>query len=402
MAIHIKIPMTIQPPVKIGLASLIENPPRWLEDKRLGLLCNQASILFDGHKFYHAADVIKEVFSNKLRCLFTPQHGLFAEKQDNMVESADGVWNELSVFSLYGTHRQPTTSQLEELDILLVDLQDVGTRVYTFIWTLFLAMEACARHNKAVAILDRPNPIGGDAVEGNLLQSKFRSFVGMDTIPMRHGMTIGELAGMFQAKYFSNLELFIIPMQGWRRYMAFEDTGLPWVMPSPNMPCIETAFVYPGQVLLEATNLSEGRGTTRPFELFGAPYLRCTNVAMHVEKWRLPGFFLREQHFEPTFHKWAGQPCHGFQIHVTDRRSFKPYSTSLALVSLIIQLHRQDFQWKSPPYEYEFEKLPADLIIGNQELRKALEAGADSTELHGLWQKEEEHFKEARRPFLLY
>lgn len=388
--------------VKTGLISLLENPPPWLKAKRLGLLCNQASLLFDGHRFHHAAHLFQKAFPSQLSCLFTPQHGLFAEKQDNMVESEDRVWNGIPVFSLYGAHRQPTAEQLDHLDILLIDLQDVGTRVYTFIWTMFLAMEVCERHGKAIAVLDRPNPIEGEAVEGNRLQLEFRSFVGMDDIPMRHGMTMAELARMFQTRHFPNLELFIIPMQGWRRDMTFDETGLPWVMPSPNMPCIETAFVYPGQVLLEGTNLSEGRGTTRPFEIFGAPYLDCKRIASKVETWRLPGFCLREQHFEPTFHKWAGQHCHGFQIHVTNRRTFKPYLTTLALTALIIQLHKADFEWKYPPYEYEFEKLPADLIIGNQTIRKALERGADPSELENLWQKEEEEFQETRRAFLIY
>lgn len=391
-----------QPPVKTGLQCLLSDLPSWIKGRRLGLLCNQASVLFDNSQFLHAATLLKQTFSKNLCCLFTPQHGLFAEKQDNMVESTDGIWNGLPVFSLYGTHRQPTAQQLEHLDMLIVDLQDVGTRVYTFIWTMFLAMEACERHGKAVAVLDRPNPIGGNAVEGNTLRIEFRSFVGMDNIPMRHGMTIGELARMFQSKSFPNLELFIVPMQGWRRDMTFKDTGLTWVMPSPNMPYLETAFVYPGQVLLEGTNLSEGRGTTRPFEIFGAPYLNCQELLKHVNTWQLPGFCLREQHFEPTFHKWVGQPCHGFQIHVTDLKGFKPYLTSLALVSLIIKLHKTDFQWKSPPYEYEFKKLPADLIIGSQEIRKALESGAAPNELQRLWQEEEECFKEERRSFLLY
>lgn len=388
--------------VKTGLQCLLDTPPSWIRGRRLGLLCNQASILFDGLKFLHSATLLKQAFSDNLRCLFTPQHGLFAEKQDNMVESADGVWNGLPVFSLYSEHRRPTARQLEHIDMLVVDMQDVGTRVYTFIWTLFLAMEACERHGKTMVVLDRPNPIGGDAVEGNALQWEFRSFVGMDNIPMRHGMTIAELARLFQSRHFPNLELFIVPMQGWKREMTFEDTGLAWVMPSPNMPSLETAFVYPGQVLLEGTNISEGRGTTRPFEIFGAPYLNCAGLLKQVNTWGLPGFCLREQHFEPTFHKWAGQPCHGFQIHVTDRRSFTPYLTSLSMVSLIIQLHKTDFQWKSPPYEYEFQKLPADLILGNQTVRLALEAGAGPAELKTLWQNEEDCFKEARMPFLLY
>jgi len=359
-------------------------------------------VLFDGVHFLHAASLLQEAFSQGLRCLFTPQHGLFAEKQDNMVESPDGVWNGIRVFSLYGGQRSPTHEQLDQIDVLLVDLQDVGTRVYTFIWTLFLAMEACERCGKAVAVLDRPNPIGGVAVEGNLLQNGLRSFVGLSAIPMRHGMTIAELARLFQAKHFPNLELFIVPMQGWKREMTFEDTGLAWVMPSPNMPTLETAFVYPGQVLLEGTNISEGRGTTRPFEIFGAPYLNCDAVLKRVNKWNLHGFCLREQHFEPTFHKWALQRCHGFQLHVTDRHTFKPYLTSLSLVALIIDLHRSDFEWKPPPYEYEFERLPADLILGNQTIRLSLEAGAGPEELNALWIHEEDEFKEARSLFLLY
>jgi uncharacterized protein YbbC (DUF1343 family) len=352
----------------------------------------------------HAKTLINNRFPGQLKALFTPQHGLFAEKQDNMVESPHETDTELNipVYSLYGESREPDLKQLSDIDIFLVDIQDVGCRVYTFIWTMYLAMKACARAGVGVVVLDRPNPLGGDMVEGNLLEDDFKSFVGMAKIPIRHGMTTGELARLFAWGEDIDLDLRVIPMEGWRREMDFIDTGLPWVWPSPNMPTIETARVYPGQVVLEGTNLSEGRGTTRPFEVFGAPYLDIGRLKSGIDGSGLSGFVLREQYFEPVFHKWAGERCRGFQIHVTDKRLYRPYLVTLAILSLIAGLNPEDFAWKEPPYEYDFERLPADLIMGSKAVREAVEAGKGPGEIESLWHGELEEFLRLRAGFLLY
>jgi uncharacterized protein YbbC (DUF1343 family) len=387
--------------VLTGLEVFVESPPSWGQGRRIGLLCNQASV--DG-SLNHAKDRIASSLSGGLTCLFSPQHGLYSEKQDNMMESPDERDPELDlpVHSLYGRDREPSDRQLSGIDLLLIDLQDVGCRVYTFIWTMYLAMKACARAGVAVGVLDRPNPLGGETTEGNLLAADCESFVGLAPIPMRHGMTVGELARFFLREQQLDLELHVVPMQGWERSMPFEDTGLPWVWPSPNMPTPGTARVYPGQVLWEGTNVSEGRGTTKPFELFGAPYFDCTALAREMEKGRLPGFVLRVQRFEPTFQKWAGRRCEGFEIHVDDPARYRPYLTSLVLLSLAKKLHPQDFAWREPPYEYEFERLPADLIIGDKRVRTAVEAGVGPAELQSIWEDDLQEFNEQRRAFLLY
>ncbi len=387
--------------VTTGLERFVKERPLWAKGKRLGLLCHQASV---DTRFVHAKELINEAFPGALKCLFSPQHGLYAEKQDNMIESADG-WEPslgIPIYSLYGEVRQPRPQQLSEIDVFIIDLQDVGCRVYTYIWTMLLSMRACAKAGVEVCILDRPNPIGGVKTEGNLLDSAYFSFVGMASIPMRHGMTMGELALMFKKVEGLDLDLHIVKMDGWHRSMSFPDTGLPWVWPSPNMPTFDTAMVYPGQVVLETTNLSEGRGTTRPFEVFGAPFLEHGIINKHLEKYRLRGFVLRPQNFEPTFHKWQGKVCRGLQIHVTDRGLYQPYLTTLSILSVICKEFPDQFKWTSPPYEYEFEKLPADLVIGNPRIRKAVEAGIPPFDLERLWKEGLRSFEESRRDFLLY
>lgn len=387
--------------VNIGLDCLLADPPDWLKGRRLGLLCNQASV---DALLRHAKNLINSRFPGQLKAIFAPQHGFFAEKQDNMVESPHDIDPELNIpiYSLYGDSREPDPRQLSDIDIFIVDIQDVGCRVYTFIWTMYLAMKACAKAGVGMAVLDRPNPIGGDIVEGNLLEDDFKSFVGLAKLPMRHGMTIAELARLFAWMEGIDLDLRIVLMKGWRREMDFIDTGLPWVWPSPNMPTIDTARVYPGQVVLEGTNLSEGRGTTRPFEVFGAPYLDIARLKAGIDSSGLPGFVLREQYFEPTFHKWAGKRCRGFQIHITSKRLYRPYITTLAVLSHIARLNKKDFVWKEPPYEYEFDRLPADLIIGSKTIREAVEAGEGPREIESLWHVELEEFLRLRAEFLLY
>lgn len=383
----------------LGIEELIAAPPRSFAGKRLALLCNQAST---DSRFRHSRDLIMQAFPGQLVCLFSPQHGFFSEKQDNMIESGHGrdLTTGLPVFSLYGETREPSAAMFEHFDILLIDLQDVGTRVYTFIWTVVYCLRQAAASGKKVVVLDRPNPIGG-RLEGNLLRTELRSFVGLHEIPMRHGLTMGELALLCNREGI-HADLDVIKMQGWTRLMFFTETGLPWVFPSPNMPTPLTALVYPGQVLWEGTNVSEGRGTTLPFELLGAPFIRPQDVLERLCRTELPGCVLRPIIFEPTSGKWAGQSCAGFHIHVMEPRLFFSYRLSLALLEALLHVYPQDFAWKQPPYEYEYEKLPIDLILGDRAVREALENGADIIGLERSWQEELAAFDERRRAVFLY
>jgi uncharacterized protein YbbC (DUF1343 family) len=359
-----------------------------LRGQRVGLLVHPASV---DANLRHARDQVAAARGAvDLRALFGPQHGILGQTQDNMIEWSGFRDPDLGipVHSLYGEHRKPTPAMLADIDTLVVDLQDVGARYYTFIWTLLLCLEACAECGRRVVVLDRPNPLGGLAVEGNVLDPEYRSFVGLAPIPMRHGLTIGELAGFFRAWRGLDVELDVVWMDGWRRAMDFEATGLPWVLPSPNMPTVETAFVYPGGCLLEGTNLSEGRGTTRPFEIFGAPFVDGRRLAAVLQAWNLPGCRLRPLSFEPTFHKFAGQICGGVQVHVTDRAVFEPVVTYTAALAAVAGLWPQHFAWKRPPYEYEPEKLPIDILAGGARWREQLEAGLSPWQMKAGWLEE--------------
>ncbi len=387
--------------VTSGLENLLREPPAWAATARLGLLSHPASV---GPDLTHARDLVALRFPGQLRVLFSPQHGFLGEKQDNMIASADFADPvlKLPVVSLYGPRLSPPAEALAEVDVILADLMDVGTRVYTFAATLAKVMEAAAPLDKKVVVLDRPNPIGGAAVEGNLLRPEWASIVGPFPLPMRHGFSLGELARYYNVTQDINCDLEVIPAGNWRRRDYFDATGLPWVLPSPNLPTLEGAIVYPGQVLLEGTNLSEGRGTTRPFELFGAPFLEPGRILDLVQPSGLPGVILRTACFEPTFHKWAGQLCRGFQLHVTDRQAFKPYYTTLTLLAAIHQLYPEQFAWRQPPYEYETERLPIDLLTGDDLIRRGLENGLTVPELEAAWQDDLARFMEVRREFLLY
>jgi uncharacterized protein YbbC (DUF1343 family) len=385
----------------LGIDNLSKEILAPLKDMRCGLLCNQASV---NREYVHSRFVLAEIHGLTLRSLFSPQHGFAAEKQDNMIESDHGVDRAtgLTVYSLYGDHRRPTAEMFEGIDVLFIDLNDVGTRVYTFIYTMAHCLEAAAEYGTQVIVLDRPNPIGGVAVEGNLLRDECTSFVGLYPLPMRHGMTIGELALLFNDGFHLGADLQVARMDGWRRTMYFEHTGLPWVFPSPNMPTPATALVYPGQVIWEGTNVSEGRGTTLPFELAGAPYWETERIQRLLPKEMFEGCLLRPVLFEPTSGKWAGQPCRGFQIHVLDRHVYAPYRASLALFQAVFLLYGDQFSYKEPPYEYEYEKLPMDLILGDPILRERIEAGVPIGELEQQWQPELEEFMDMRKPYLLY
>lgn len=370
--------------VKTGLEVFLSAPPSSITDRRLGLLCNPASV---DRRLIHARLRIDQAFPGQLKALYAPQHGFYAEKQDNMIESADrsDPTTGLPVFSLYGDTRVPTRSMMAPIDILLVDLQDVGTRVYTFIYTLSHCMEAARQYGKKIIVLDRPNPLGGLRVEGNLLAPDCSSFVGRYPIPMRHGLTIGELALLFNTHFGIDCDLEVISMQGWKREMRFGQTGLPWVAPSPNLPTPASALVYPGQVIWEGTNISEGRGTTQPFEQFGAPFINPGHLIEKIEGAFLDGTVLRPVAFEPTSNKWSGQPCNGFQIHVTDPAVYSPYALSLCLYQAIYHTYRDRFAYKQPPYEYDYDRLPMDLILGDRQVRSQIEAGVPLTSVISSW-----------------
>jgi uncharacterized protein YbbC (DUF1343 family) len=306
------------------------------------------------------------------------------------------------VFSLYSDTREPTAEMLRNVDLIVVDLQDVGTRVYTFVYTMANCMRAAARHGVPVVVCDRPNPIGGEVVEGACLQEPWTSFVGQFPIPMRHGMTIGELARLFNGAFGINASLDVVPIDGWRRSMYYDETGLPWVIPSPNLPTLDSAIVYPGAVLIEGTKLSEGRGTTRPFELIGAPWIDGDVLAEAMNAREIPGVHFRPVFFEPTFQKHAKRSCGGCQLHVTDRHAFAPLR---AAVELIDEFHREDpdrFAWREPPYEYEHEKEPIDILYGSDQLRRVIGDGGDIAALIASWRPDEERFRRQREPFLLY
>ena len=387
--------------VTTGLECFLKSPPKWVSDSRLGLLCNPASV---DPMFNHARFLVNRRLPGKLTALYSPQHGFFAEKQDNMIESADMEEPDLKipVYSLYGKTRMPTEEMLDPIDVLLVDLQDVGTRVYTFMYTLSYCLEAAEAFNKKVVVLDRPNPINGLTIEGNCLKPDWRSFVGRFPLPMRHGLTIGELAHLFNEHFGIDCGLEVIQMEGWRRSMFFGQTGLPWVPPSPNLPGPVSTMVYPGQVIWEGTNVSVGRGTTQPFELFGAPYISPEKITATISAESIPGIILREAVFEPTANKWQARPCRGFQIHVTDPHEFRPYETGLRLLQAVIRHHQKDFEWKQPPYEYETKKLPIDLIVGDGKIRSRLEKMEPVESIVESWQTELQEFSEISKQYHLY
>lgn len=387
--------------VQTGLDVVAAAGWKRFEGYRLGLVANQASL---DRRLRPAAQVLSERLPGHLKALFGPQHGYAGTEQDNMVETPHSRDQDLRipVFSLYAKQREPTPAMLALIDIMLVDLQDVGTRVYTFPSTLLNCLRACAREGKKVVVLDRPNPLGGERLEGALLQEQMVSFVGPAPLPMRHGLTMGEMALLFDQLYGLRCDLEIMRLQGWRRAMLWSDTGLRWIMPSPNMPTADTAAVYPGQVIWEGTNVSEGRGTCRPFELCGAPYWDCRAVSRSLDPAAESGCHLQEVVFRPTFQKWKEQVCRGFMLHVLDPEAFFPYTTSLGLLKAVLEVHPGAFQWRPPPYEYETECQPIDLILGDPELRRDLEAGRPLSKLRERWDARLQEYARWRRPFLLY
>ncbi len=387
--------------LKTGLEVFLEEQTEQVQGKRVGIILHPSSI---NSRFEQALHLLASHPDIELTAVFGPQHGVRGETQDNMVEWRDyqDTVTHLPAYSLYGETRSPTDEMLSQIDVLLFDIQDVGSRYYTYIWTMALAMKACQAQGKSFIVLDRPNPINGIDVEGNVLHPDFSSFVGIYPVAARHGMTTGELALYFNRHFQIDCQLEVVTMQGWERQMFFEDTGLPWTLPSPNMPTVETAMVYPGMCLLEGTNISEGRGTTRPFELSGAPWVEPHTMARRLRGMDLPGVAFRPVYFTPTFHKWNQQMVGGVQIHVLDRQIFRPFLTGLVLIQLYRELGKDQFQWKAPPYEYEDQKLPFDILCGTDQIRKQLESGTDPREMEEAWSSELKEFNQVRGNYLLY
>jgi len=385
--------------VQLGCERLLASST--LDGKRVGVVCNPASV--DG-QLRHVADLFAERPAVTLAALFGPQHGFRSDVQDNMIETGHGqdCTRRVPVYSLYSETREPTAAMLVNLDALVIDLQDVGSRIYTFIYTMANCLVAARKNGLKAFVCDRPNPIGGVAVEGPMLIRGYESFVGLYPIPMRHGMTIGELAQLFNAEFGIGAELEVTRMDGWRREMYFDETGLPWVIPSPNMPTLDSAIVYPGTVLFEGTNLSEGRGTTRPFEIVGAPWPIAERFAETMNRARLPGVHFRPAVFEPTFQKHAKKTCAGCQIHVLDRQTFRPVETGVALIAAFRAAGPDQFEWRNPPYEYEHDKMPIDILAGSSELREQINRGLDPRAIAASWTPSVDAFIKARERYLLY
>jgi uncharacterized protein YbbC (DUF1343 family) len=394
--------------VTLGSTRLFESGR--LRGKRIGLVCNPASV---DHRLHHIVDVAFAAPDVQVAALFGPQHGFRSDVQDNMIETphaefdaaggrGSGTRRKVPLYSLYSDTREPTAEMLRDVDTLVVDLQDIGTRIYTYMYTMANCMRAAKRHGLTVIVCDRPNPIGGLAIEGITLEPGCESFVGQYPIPTRHGMTIGELARLFNEHFAIGATIEVIAVEGWQRSMYWDATGLPWVMPSPNIPTLDSAIAFPGTVHVEGTNASEGRGTTRPFELVGAPWVKAEVFAATLNRRHLPGVYFRPAVFEPTFQKHARVACGGCQAHVLDRQTFRPVLTGLALIDEMRAADPASFAWKPPPYEYEHDKQPMDVIAGSPSFRAAIDSGVRAETIADGWRDSVAAFERLRRPFLLY
>jgi uncharacterized protein YbbC (DUF1343 family) len=387
--------------VKLGVECLLDEQMGQLKGARVGLLCNQASV---DHQLHHVADLFNAHSEFNLTTLYGPQHGIRGDLQDNMIETPH-TFDEVTgvpVYSLYSETREPTEEMLSEIDLLVCDLQDVGCRIYTFVYTLANCMRVAAKLGKPLLVCDRPNPINGQQVAGNILEQAFSSFVGQFPIPTRHGMTICELAKMFNEHWGIGCDLECVLMKDWSRDLWHDETDCPWVMPSPNIPTVDTACVFPGTVHVEGTQMSEGRGTTRPFELVGAPYIDPSRYASELNRCGLPGVYFRASYFQPTFQKHAKKTCGGVQIHVTDRSKFEPVITGVATIKVAYDLYRDQFLWKEPPYEYVHDKNPFDVIAGTGRLRQTLEEEVSLEDISRSWEAGLDEFKGLRGRFLMY
>lgn len=389
--------------VVVGLERILDDALHLVRGRRVGLVVNPTSVTPD---LIHAIDLFHEHPDVELTSIFGPEHGARGEAQDMIgVDEEIDSRTRLPMFSLYGSTKEslaPTKEMMEDVDVFVVDIQDIGSRYYTYIYTMSYCMEAAAKHGRQVIVLDRPNPLSGDIVEGNVLRQPNRSFVGRYPIPVRHGMTAGELARLFNDEFKIGCDLRVVEMRGWNREMWFDDTELPWVIPSPNMPTLETATVYPGMCLIEGTNASEGRGTTRPFEIIGAPWIDPYALVESLRSEDLPGVNFRPHFFQPTFQKHARKRCAGIQLHVYDRDAYCSYRTGIAIIKNLRALFPSDFDWRQEPYEFENDRLAIDLLLGNDNIRKLIEADESVSAIEATWDEELEAFLSERKSYLLY
>jgi len=385
--------------VLLGIDRLIADDFRPMKNMKIGLLTNTACCnsmlrptisLFENHRRID------------LKAIFAPEHGFSGALQDQVKSSDSFHRNRIKIHSLYGKKQIPEHEALRKVDAVVIDLIDIGTRYYTFTWSAMLMIREAAKIGKKVFILDRPNPLNGVTVQGPLIQSGYESFVGLYSIPIRHGMTIAELCTMFCRENDIRADIHVINATGWRRNNYADETHMTWTVPSPNMPHFSTALVYPGMCLLEGTNVSEGRGTTRPFETFGAPWVVPNQLTQALQKRSITGADFRPTYFIPTFNKYRGQLCGGVQIYVTNRRKFKPVLTGLEIIRTLIRLYPGKFQWRQPPYEFEKEKMPFDILVGNSWVRKAIENGRAVTAIQRRWLTALKNFKSLRKKYLIY
>jgi uncharacterized protein YbbC (DUF1343 family) len=392
-----------RPTVQTGLEILVREGFQRLRGRRVGLVTNPAGV---DARLCPIADLVTEAADVRLAALFGPEHGFGAEAQD-LIGVPDTVHPRYGcpVHSLYGVSVEslrPKPEHLRGLDVLVIDLPDIGSRYYTFQATMLYCLEAAAQCGLPVIVLDRPNPLNGATVEGPTIRPGFESFVSAHPIAIRHGLTLGELATMYVAELRIQVSMDVIPCVGWRRDQYFDATSLPWVLPSPNMPTLDTAIVYPGQCLIEGTNLSEGRGTTRPFEIVGAPWVSPERVLRKLASDELSGVTIRPLSFRPTFHKFAGELCGGVQIHVTDRNEFRPVRTSLALLAALRTEDEGQFRWRTETYEFVSDRPAIDLLFGSDRERLALDAGVPVADIARAWEEDEAAFALRTMPYLLY
>jgi uncharacterized protein YbbC (DUF1343 family) len=389
--------------VATGFEQLVDRRLDVLRGRRVGLLVNPTAV---DAQLLHIVDRLSGETGITITALFGPEHGVRGDAQDMVaVDGARDHVTGIAEFSLYGHTLEslsPTPAMLDSIDVMVYDVQDVGARYYTFVWTMVLAMRAAAKAGVSFVVLDRPNPIGGVLREGGPIEPGFESFVGLVSCPNRHGLTAGEIARWRAHEEKLDLDLTVIAMQGWRRDMLFADTGLPWVLPSPNMPTPETALVYPGMCLVEGTQLSEGRGTTKPFEWSGASHLRSLELANAMQAMKLPGCVLRPATFLPNFHKHQGKACGGMQIHVTDRQQFRPYLTAVAFIKAARDQAPNEFAWRTKAYEF-VDQIPAiDLLCGSPEVRTSIDAGASLLDIAATWSRHGDWFSAMVEPHLMY
>ncbi len=387
-----------------GLDIFLKKPAQYIQGTNLGLVVNHTSLTKD---YIHSIVHLKNMNDLKIVKLFAPEHGLYGVDQDMAeVPDAKDPISGLLVESLYGKDSSsltPDVKAFKGIDALLFDVQDIGARYYTFIYTMANCMKVCKEAGVRLVVCDRPNPIDGIQIEGNLVQEDQRSFVGQYPLLNRHAMTVGELAQLFKEEFELDCDLKVVPMEGWKREMWYDETGLPWVSPSPNMPTLDTAIVYPGMCLIEGTHLSEGRGTTQPFELVGAPYIDSAMLANELNEKDLPGVFFRPHYFKPTFQKWANQVCGGVFIHVTDRTEFKSLLTGIAVIKAVSKLFPEEFEWRKEPYEFVADRSAIDLLYGSNELREFwLSPKHELGDIEASWKNDRERFQEIRKKYLLY